>query len=407
MVIHLQLPYKYTLFLEAGYTHAEISKMIANSHLINAAWNLILPFISKRLEHRFIICLSICMYTLASLLFAFYTTPFSYLIANTLVSLTFSTLMRSFHDWWLNEEILLPEEYKANITFHEWRSFINLMVSIASSPTSSFVTHKYGIHFLYGLTPGLILAAIPLVIMMLAPSTVSEKKSIRNDFVEIYSFLNKSKIIFLIIFIEIIQGISMFLVNQRLSAFLMTPNHRPFMGFVSGTYAILGLLGTQFLSFLSDILTPEKSWLLAALFSGISLTMIYVFYKNKYIVFIMNCCESFCSSIVMANRVEIVKAFFPRSIRGYLVTMSRTPTLVLSYISLKIIVTNHIEYFALLGGILMITSSIIGIPFLRRKYEGESVPAEPGNEYSNSIQAEEDYKEEEEAFSDSDDEKTA
>ncbi|EAY16450.1 hypothetical protein TVAG_004810 [Trichomonas vaginalis G3] len=179
-----------------------------------------------------------------------------------------------------------------------------------------------------------------------------------------------------------------------MSAFLITNNHKPMMGFVSGTYTIISLIGAQFLSMFTDWLSNIQWWTLSAVLSGISLVCIYIFYNNKHIVFCLTSLESFFSSILLAIRMEIIKFYFPRSIRGYLVTMCRTPTLLLSYISLKILVTDRIQIFALISGILMIISSIIGLPFLMIHNNAEVLDSKTkeSNE-DNSIQVEEDLEE--------------
>ena len=65
--IHLQMPYRYQLYLETGLTHSLISEVICYHHLITAVWNIILPFAIKKIGHRALLIISTFFIAMSSL----------------------------------------------------------------------------------------------------------------------------------------------------------------------------------------------------------------------------------------------------------------------------------------------------------------------------------------------------
>ena len=53
--MHIQMPYKYQLYLENGLTHSTISKIICYHHVITGVWNIFLPFAIKYFGHRLLV----------------------------------------------------------------------------------------------------------------------------------------------------------------------------------------------------------------------------------------------------------------------------------------------------------------------------------------------------------------
>ena len=68
------------------------------------------------------------------------------------------------------------------------------------------------------------------------------------------------KITYFIVLLDITYQIAFFLFMQRKAAFLLTPEHKPPMGFVSGSYGVLDLTGAQLVSMFASLF-PYKVWL--------------------------------------------------------------------------------------------------------------------------------------------------
>lgn len=385
--IHIQMPYKYQLYLENGLTHSTISKIMCYHHLITGVWNIFLPFAIKYFGHRLLIVFASLCFSISSFIIGHNNGSInSFIVASCFSGLTMPTIMRCFQDIWQLEEKNLPSNWKANYVYNETRSFISLVTTWIISPLSSFIASHYGTRMIFNFTSILILVSIlPTFILIKNPTPLlddtntnnNNEKSKETDISLVVKHFKEHKITFFVIFLDILISIGMFLFHQRSSAFLLTPEHKPPMGFVSGTNGVLDLTGAQIISLFSHFL-PYQSWMSVFSFlMGTSMIFIFLSYKNKVLVFVFICMHSFVSSGFMANGFFLHKQYYPSDLRNYFMSLIRIPTSVTSFLIMWFWRSENIEYYALVAGFLLMISAVLFV-FLKSKDDIESYTKDDG-----------------------------
>ena len=381
--VHMQFPYRYQLYLENGLTHSTISKIMCLDHLINAFWNILLPFLIKAFGHRKVMTLAAILMATGSFLMGQSQSSITFLVLATCLSgLTMPTIMRCMADIWQLEERTLPSEWNANYVYNEARSFTSLLITWITSPVSSYIASRYGVSSIFSLTPGIALAAIiPINYFIRSPKEkqqqenqeekvqIPEKKahftkpeeqlSIWSELLMVRRQFVEKKITFFIVLLHIIFHISFFLMHQRKSAFILTKKHKPPMGFVSGAYGVLDLIGAQFMSLFASYFSYKVWLVISSIAIAISSLGVYIFYDNKLAVFISICLSSCMHSTMMTNMFFMDKEYLPSNLRNYFVSLMRFPTSIISCLIMWFWRTERIELFALLSSTLMFVCAIL------------------------------------------------
>lgn len=361
--MHIQMPYKYQLYLENGLTHSIISKIICYHHVITGFWNIFLPFAIKYFGHRNLIIFASFCFAVSSLIIGNGSGSVnSFIAASCFSGLTMPTIMRCFQDIWQLEEKKLPTNWNSNFVYNETRSLISLITTWISSPLSSFVASKYGTRMIFNFSSILtFISVIPTFLLIKSSVHDTDNISKNNDVSLVANHFKEKKITYFIIFIDVVISIGMFLFHQRSSAFLLTSDHKPPMGFVSGTYGVLDLTGAQIISLFSHFLS-YKSWLsVFSLLMGINMILIFFVYKNKIVVFLCICLNSFVSSGFMANSFFLHKQYYPSNLRNYFMSLIRIPTSIISFLIMWFWRSENIEYYAAVAGLLLLISSFLCI----------------------------------------------
>lgn len=167
------------------------------------------------------------------------------------------------------------------------------------------------------------------------------------------------KITYFVICLDVVFSIGMFLFHQRSSAFLLTSNHKPPMGFVSGTYGVLDLVGAQIINLFSQFLSYQGWLSVFSFLMGINMFLVFLTYKNKIAVFICICMNSFVSSGFMANCFFLHKQYYPSNLRNYFMSLIRIPTSIISFLIMWFWRIENIEYYAAVAGLLLLISSFL------------------------------------------------
>lgn len=392
--MHIQMPYKYQLYLENGLTHTTVSKIICYNHLITFIWNILLPFGIRFFGHRLLICFASLCFVISSFIIGQSNASINaFILASAISGLTMPTIVRCFQDIWQLEEKNMPSNWKANYLYNEIRSFVSLITTWIISPLSSFIATNYGTRNVFNFSSILILLfIIPTYILIKNPpnSTSEEGQSVTNDLVSVFEQFKTKKITYFVISLDIFFSIGMFLFHQRSSAFLLTTEHQPPMGFVSGAYGVLDLIGAQVISLFSYFL-PYQAWL--AIFSflmGLNMVLVFLAYNHKIFVFICICMNSFVHSGIMANSFFLHKEYYPSDLRNYFMTLIRAPTSIISFLILWFWKSEEIEYYAMIAGFLLFITSLHS---LLLKWKDENLNINPTDENA-LLQIEEDENEE-------------
>ena len=405
--IHMQMPYRYQLYMDNGLTHSMISKIMCYHQLTAGIWSVFLPFAMKKMGHRWLMIIGVLTLAVSSLIMGVGEGSLeSFMIATCIAGLTMPTIIRCINDIWQLDEKTLPPEWNANYVYNEWRSLTSLLLTWIVSPLSSYIASQYGVSSIFSLTPGFALAAI-IPICFFVPSKkermqrqmmqkeAEEKQQNANqkipskpgegkrahfktpkddlpaaivstDDLSVWSELMlvkrqfaERKITYFIVLLDITYQIAFFLFMQRKAAFLLTPEHKPPMGFVSGSYGVLDLTGAQLVSMFASLF-PYKVWLgLSTFLTSLSSFAVYFFYSNKIVVFAVLCLNSFTHSAIMTNIFFLHKEYFPSHLRNYFVSLTRIPTSIISCLIMWFWKTEKIEQYALLSGLAMIVCSLM------------------------------------------------
>lgn len=367
--MHIQMPYKYQLYLENGLTHLIISKIICYHHIITGVWNIFLPFAIKRFGHRLLIMFASFCFGISSLIIGYSNESVNFFIlASCFSGLTMPTIMRCFQDIWQLEEKRLPTNWKANFVYNETRSLISLITTWIVSPLSSFIASRYGTRMIFNFSSILIfISIVPTFILIKDPITVSNNENNKNnelretDVSLVEKQFKEHKITYYVIFLDVVFSIGMFLFHQRSSAFLLTPVHKPPMGFVSGTYGVLDLIGAQIILLFSHLFSYQVWLSVFSFLMGIFMILMFFVYENKIFVFIFICMNSFVSSGFMANVFFLHKQYYPSNLRNYFMSLIRVPTSIISFLIMWFWRSENIEYYAAIAGLLLLVSSILCI----------------------------------------------
>ena len=306
--IHIGMPYKYQLYLENGLSHSTISSIICYHHIITGVYNIFLPFAIKYFGHRLLIVFALLCFAISSLIIGSSNGSVNYfIIASCFSGITMPKLMGCFQDIWQLEEINLPTNWNANYAYNEARSLTSLLMTWITSPLSSFIESHYGTKTIFNFSSILIfISIIPAFLLIKNPTTTTtideenNEKSKESDVSLVIKHFKEHKITFFVIFIDIVFSVGMFLFHQRSSAFLLTSDHKPPMGFVSGAYGVLDLNGAQLISLFSHQLS-YKSWLSVLSFMiGCIMTLLFYDYKDKIVVFACICLSFFINNTIQA-----------------------------------------------------------------------------------------------------------
>ena len=159
--MHIQMPYKYQLYLENGLTHSTISKIMCYHHLITGIWDIFLPFAIKYFGHRILIILASIFSFISSLIIGKSDSSINtFIIASCFSGLTMPMIMRCFQDIWQLKEKNLPSEWKANYVYNETRSLVSLITTWIISPLSSYIALHYGTRTIFNFSSVFILLSI-------------------------------------------------------------------------------------------------------------------------------------------------------------------------------------------------------------------------------------------------------
>lgn len=356
--MHIQMPYKYQLYLENGLTHSTISRIMCYHQLITGGWNIFLPFAIKYFGHRNLIIFATLCSSFSSFIIGKSDSSINaFIVASCFGGLTMPTIVRCFQDIWQLEEKLMPVNWKANFVYNETRSLVSLITTWIISPLSSFVASRYGTRSVFNFSTIIILISIiPAYFLIKNPSADTENngnnKKKNDDLSLVVKQFKEHKITYFIILIDILFSIGMFLFHQRSNAFLLTKEHKPPMGFVSGTYGVLDLIGAQVISLFSHFLSYQGWLSFFALIMGTNMVLVFLFYQNKIVVFGCICANSFLSSGFQANNFFLHKQFYPSNLRNYFMSLFRVPTSIISFLIMWFWRTENIEYYAGIAGFL-------------------------------------------------------
>lgn len=368
----IQMPYKYQMYLEYGLSNSEISEIIGYTFICTAIWNLLMPIALRKLGHANLLSLVALSYA-ASSIFHSMGTYSSFALSACIFGMAQPTSMMSMQDWWMNEEMKLPSEYNAHFIFHEYRLLLSLIATMLVSPLSTCLVEHFGISSAFTLTPMFFVASIVLFQMLMKKEDTEEEEnnekeednSVMSDLKDLFSLLCKEKkTIVLPIFIDMAFAISTFLFSQHSNAFLFTKDHKPKMGYVSGSFGVIELIGAMFISYLTMMTSKSvgertcnsftKMISILTFCTSCLMIGIYYFYQNKIIIYIILCIDSFISSGTSTNLILMRKKYYPGKIRNYIMTIVKLPTSLLSFFIYWYWKTQDIKIFALLGGIAML-----------------------------------------------------
>lgn len=373
--MHIQMPYKYQLYLENGLPHSTISKIICYHHVITGVWNIFLPFAIKYFGHRLLVIFASLCFGISSLIIGHNNGSVNgFILASCFSGLTMPTIMRCFQDIWQLEEKNLPSNWKANYVYNETKSLISLITTWIISPLSSFVASHYGTRSIFNFSSALIFVLIiPTFLLIKNPTSSSSSRDSNKDtdLSLVAKQFKEHKITYFVIFLDVVFSIGMFLFHQRSSAFLLTSDHKPPMGFVSGTYGVLDLTGAQIILLFSHYFSYQTWLSLFSLLMGTNMILVFLNYKNKIAVFLCICLNSFVSSGFMANSFFLHKQYYPSNLRNYFMSLIRIPTSIISFLIMWFWRSESIEYYALMAGFILLVSSLFCV-FLKRSDGGSN-----------------------------------
>ncbi|EAY08245.1 hypothetical protein TVAG_404130 [Trichomonas vaginalis G3] len=224
----IQMPYRCHLLLNKGLTHAQISEIFGIANIFVALWNLFMPIALKKLGHANLCIIVALSYFFNAGILAFGSQFTHFAIAGCLQGLTMPTAMMALMDYWMTEELLLPQNSNANYIFNEQRVAMSLFMSSSSSMISNAVAHNWGVEAIFSFTLSIPLASIILLVSLLHVKEKPEEKSIGGDFSKLKLWLTESPKNIIIIFTEIAFAssiISSYIICRRFYSLLLT-NHQ-------------------------------------------------------------------------------------------------------------------------------------------------------------------------------------
>lgn len=331
-VFHLQVPYKYQLYLEKGLKHSEIAEIFGYANIFVAIWNIIMPLLLKKLGHATLCVFVTLIYCFNSVILAFTNKYLLFVIAGCLQGIAMPTSMMALMDYWMTEELLLPPEYNSNYIFNEFRVMSSLLVSSVTSPISQKIVKTYGIEAIYSFGITTPLCAIVLIVYLLHLQQKPEEKTLIGDFSDLKLFFTEKPANIIIVMVDIAFAMAINLLSHHMAAILFTSSHKPPMGYVQGSFGVLDLIAAQIFSQVSDSL-PVTLWaVLFLLVASCAMILIYLHYENKIAVFML---LSLSSAVISASQgifIQLRKMFYPGRIRNYIMTTVKLPTAFLCFI---------------------------------------------------------------------------
>lgn len=364
---HLQMPYRYQLFLEKGLTGSQISEIFAYANIVIAIWNLIMPIALKKLGHATLCTFVALSYCLNSFLISFSDKFYLFVISGCISGLAMPTAMMSLMDYWMSEEMLLPEESNANFVFNEFRVLVALLNSSISSPTSNYIATNYGIKYVFSFTISIPLASIILITSLLHLQKKPEEKSIGGDFSDLKVFFTENPKNIAFVFTEIAFSVVLHSMMQHMSAFLFTPTHKPPMGYVKGAYGVLDLISAQLFSQISGNLSATMWTIVIMISMGLAMSGIVVFYENKIIIFLLLGLVSAIISSANGIFIQMRKLIYPGRIRNYIMTVVKMPSSLISTVIIYFVKDYNVKSYIIVSTVVVAWGAIFA--YIIRSFE--------------------------------------
>lgn len=364
-----QGPYVHHRYHEAGISNPQIDNIMSTFNVVSAIWGFFIGYICELFGHKNLIILSAILLG-ASAFCRYIGTYTSFLLASLLMGVSTASNRVVFEDWLAVqlEENKAPKESQAIIK--ENSALINFILNLVLAPVSTQITTKFGSKaaflgstILFGTSATIIFLSMPRF-----TRNVDKNVGLFGAGKEIVKNLkNFEYAIFLAI--DFLSGMLLLLYNPRWTAFLkIDKNDKLPFSQISNTASISSMNGAQIFAAAITFVTSSAG-LTGSFFSfSIAVSMMYMMYENKTMLFIAYVCAAMSDGAVNSgmwiHRTEI----YPSNIRKHLMGVIRVPQSLIVTLILQLMKGRDTkDILGLVCGFAIIASSLMAVIAIKRR----------------------------------------
>ena len=322
-----QGPYVHQRYHETGMTSDQINNIMSCFNIVSAFWGFFVGYFCELLGHKLLIIVSainLCLHAVCRAVGGYY----YFCIASILLGVSTASNKVVFEDWLADQIQELGNPKGAQAIVKENTAIINLVLNIAMTPVSQFISQKTGAKGAF-VGAALLFLSSALIIFIMMPSFSKKTETKRLGYFGAMKGILRSFGTFefaLFVVLDFLYQFNGLMYNPRWTAFHKVEKKEVIpLSQISSTCSMSLVNGAILCTMITAHLSTQVGLSLSLFGFLSSASVMYIFYANKNALFLAYIGAATADGSINSLMWTLRSQIYPSELRKHLMGILRVP----------------------------------------------------------------------------------